>query len=499
MKTNKMLLVAVGAAALFIAPRAGSALEVYNKDGNTLNLGLRMQLLGTAEYASNPDFVAATQLTYTAGNDSVGNGNRDTTRIFLFQKQNRLTLDAMLEGTKVKFEAPFGAEAYTGSNNLYTLHELSAEMPLGSSSSVVAGLSKMPWNVASATYDSTSLFTSRSELFNLFFNAGYDTTVFGKTSFGDLDAILGVEQGAPNLAQRYIPEGLSLPVPIFARIGFGTLKEDPTRFRQMDFGKLETTQWAIHANGFWAADSQAGHGTLFSQMGSQAELSKGPFETGNFMFQKGFNPLVGYNTGPGALSKPDNQFWTASVDSQLRTPIGEKGAFVAGAQWNVAQYIAKGMDSLVAGSLTVKNQPVIYRDGKKYEMNYGQVTVQGGELYFGYVASTWAVASRLDVLLPDPLLGTAGTGTAPGKNGVSIFGSDPVYEITFPSISYKVNSFTKLVAEAEFTYNAPEAVDTDGIYQLKTVPVEYSLITAPDRIDHEWLTGKGRLMLQVAF
>jgi hypothetical protein len=481
------------ALALFLSPGAARAVEVYKSGNTTLDLGLRMQLLGTAEYASNPDYVAAVPLTA-----STGNGNRDTTRIFLFQKQNRLTLNGNLDGTKIKFEAPFGSEAYTGSNNLYTLHEFSAEVPVNDSFSVVAGLSKMPWNVASATFDQTSLFTGRSELFNLFFNAGYDTTVFAKGSVGAFDAILGVEQGAPNLAQRYIPELLVLPVPVFARIGFGNLKEDPTRFRQMDFGKLDSIEWGVHANGFWAADSSAGHGTLFSQMGAQAELSKGPFETGNFMFQKGFNPLVGYTTGPGGLSRPDNQFWTASLDSQLRLPLGDD-AFVFGAQWNVAQYIAKGMNAYIPGSTTVKNQPVIYRDGKRYDMNYGQVTVQGGELYFGYVASKWAAAARLDVLLPDPLLGTAGTGVAKNKNGISIFGSDPVYEITFPSLSYKLNSYTKLVAETEFTYNAPEAIDTDGIYQLKTVPVEYALITAPDRIDHEWLTGKGRLMLQVAF
>lgn len=473
------------------------AVQVYKTDDSTVNLGLRMQLLGTAEYASNPDYVAAVPLTSTTGN-----GNRDTTRIFLFQKQNRLTLDADLQGTIVKFEAPFGAEAYTGSNNLYTLHELSAEMPAGDHFSVVAGLSKMPWNVASATYDATSLFTGRSELFNLFFNAGYDTTVFAKSHFGDFDAILGVEQGAPNLAQRYIPERLELPVPVFVRLGYGTLKEDAARFRQMDFGKIDSTKWAVHANAFWAADSNAGHGTLFSQMGAQAELSKGPFETGNFLFQKGFNPLVGYTTGPGGLSTPDNQFWTASIDSQIRIPSGEENAWVAGAQWNAAQYIAKGMDAYQPGQSGpngLKNQPVIYRDGNKYAMNYGQITVQGGEAYFGYVAPKWAVATRVDVLLPDPLLGTAGTGTAAGKNGISIFNSDPVWEITFPSLSYKLNNYTKLVAETEFTYYAPEAIDTDGIYQLKTVPVEYSLITAPDRIDHEWLTGKGRLMLQVAF
>jgi len=499
---KKHTLIAAGLA-LGMALGAGTAraVEVYKSDNANVDIGLRMQLQGNLEYTSNSAFVAATQLTYTAGDDSTGNASRDQVRVLMFQKQNRLTLDGSLDGVKVKFDAPFGADAYSGSNNLYNLYELSAEFNvplLGEEASVVAGLARMPWNISSATGDKDSLFTDRSELNNLFFNAGYDTTVFLKQRLGLLDYAFGVEQGAANLPQRFIPEGLNLPVPMFLRVGVGNLKEDSSRFRQMNFGKIEETQWAMHANAFWAKDSQAGHGALFSQMGSQAELSKGPFINGNYIFQKGFNPFAGYNTGPGGLADPDNEYWYASVDAQFRLPMGD-AALVFGGQYAVNQYVAKGMNSLKAGSLTQYNRPILYRDGVKTEYNFAQLTNQGGEIYVGYVAENWAVAARVDMLIADKLMGTAGSGLTAATMGTSFFGDLPVYEITFPAITYKLNSYTKFIAESEFTVNSPEFVDTNGVYQLKTVPMEYSVVNNQNPVMHNSTVAKARLMCQVAF
>ena len=145
---NKNIIKAAGLAlAIALVPAAAKAVQVVNSEDVKLDVGGRMQLQGDLEYSGNPNYVAASPISTTTGN-----GNRDFTRIFLFQKQNRLTLNADLKGVKVKFEAPFGSEAYTGSNNLYTLHEFSAEIPMGTSFGVVAGLAKMPWNQASATY-----------------------------------------------------------------------------------------------------------------------------------------------------------------------------------------------------------------------------------------------------------------------------------------------------------------------------------------------------------
>ncbi len=486
------------ALALALSPAAAKAVEVFKSENSSVNVGARMQLQGTLEYSGNSAYQVPitgplttkwhNNVTNTA---NVGNGNRDFTRIFLFQKQNRLKLDANLEGVIVKFENAMGSEATAGGNNLYDLMEFSAEVPVTEGISVVAGLSKMPWNHASAIYEENSLFTDRSELFNLFFNAGSDTTVFAKGDFGLFDGIFGVAQGAGNLAQRYLPETLMFPIPVFTRFGVGTLKEDPARFRQHGFGKAEELQWALHANGFWAADSSAGHGTLFSQMSSQASATKGPFYNGNFLTNKAFNPFAGYTTG-GSLSRPDNQLWYASVDTQMRMPMGE-GTFVSGAQFTVGQYIAKGMYQ--AGAPAFKVQSDVVNNNAARKFNYGQVTVQGGELYAGYVGEKWSLAGRVDVLLPDPLLGKVNGGVL-----TEAWGTDPQWEITFPAITYQLNKYTKFIAESEVSLNAKEVVDTNGVYQLKTVPTTFeSYSTQYNPVSTSWVNGKGRLLMQVAF
>lgn len=477
------------ALALLLSPAAARAVEVFRSDNASLDFGARFQLQGTLEYTGNTSYVAPVPVSM-----STGHGNRDAARIYLFQKQNRLRLDGELEGIRVKFENAMGSEATAGGNNLYDLMEFSAEVPLNENISVVAGLAKMPWNHASAVYEQASLFTDRSELFNLFFNAGSDTTVYLKSRFGLLDASFGLQQGAGNLAQRYIPETLMFPLPMFLRVGVGNLQEDPARFRQIGFEQPEEAQWALHANGFWAADSGAGHGTLFGQMATQAANAKGPFYNGNFLTSRDFNPFAGYTTGPGGLARPDNQIWTLSVDSQMRVPMGN-GTLVGGGQWVVTQYIAKGMHSSAIPGERLGNQP--FFDGKTY--TYGQITVQGGEAYLGYLTGPWALATRVNVLLPDPLLGKV-VGVGANRTLSSYWGSTPQWEITFPSITYQINRYAKLVGETELSYAATEVVDTNGVYQLKTVPTTPgSYVTATNPVQRTWTNGKGRMMMQVAF
>src|SRR5690348_12884603 len=109
MKSHRNKLLAAGLAVLLAAPAGVKAIEVYNKDNSSVDLGLRYQLLGVMEYQSNPDYVAAKPVS-----TSTGNGNRDDTRILLFQKQNRLKVNADLDGVKVKFENAMGSEGYAG-------------------------------------------------------------------------------------------------------------------------------------------------------------------------------------------------------------------------------------------------------------------------------------------------------------------------------------------------------------------------------------------------
>lgn len=480
---NTKTLKATGLALMMaLAPAATQAVEVLKTDDVSIDLGARMQLLGTFRNS----------ITTENAPNAAGGTNRDFTEIYLFQNQNRLKLSADLMGVKFKFENAMGAEAYPGSNNLYTLYEMNAEIPTPFDNTyVVAGLIRRPESVRDASFDENLLFAGESELSNLFFNAGYDTGVYLKTRQGSVDGLLGVVQGVGNLPERYIPEKLNLPVPLIARFGYGNITDSPDRVKQLT-DKVDSAQWRVGAGAFWLADSNAGHGDLFGQMSTQAEVTKGPFVNGNYMFSKAYyNPFmaVGIYNEKGSQGPVDSQFWQADLNAMARIPAGD-ATLVAGLQWEVAQFIVKGLYNRPKTVAAPAGGVLI--NGKEY--TYGQLTVQGGEAYLGYVATSWWAAGRVSVLVPDSLLG-AYTGTANSVNGSSAFNDNTLWEITFPALGYKINKFCSLTAELEHNLNAIEAIDSDGEYQLKTVPIESSL--ALRKVQPYQLNG--RLQLQVAF
>jgi hypothetical protein len=483
---NTNIIKATGLAlAIALSPAAAQAVEVFKSENSSLDFGARMQLLGTFRNSTSTDYRP----------NAAGGTNRDHTEIFLFQNQNRLKLSGDLEGVLFKFENAMGSEAYPGSNNLYTLYEMNAEIPLSflENTSVVAGLLRRPESVRDAYFDENLLFTTESQLSNLFFNAGYDTGIYVKTRQGSVDALLGVVQGVGNLPERYIPVKLNLPVPVIARLGFGNIEDSPDRMKQQGFEKVEEAQWRVGTGAFWLADSNAGHGNLFGQMATQAEATKGPFVNGNFMFSKNhMNPFLAlgnYNEA-GGQGPIDSQFWHANVNAMTRIPMGE-ATVVAGIQWEVAQFIVKGLYNRPVTPANPAGGVLI--NGKEY--TYGQLTVQGGEAYVGYVASQWWAAGRVNVLVPDELLG-AYTGNANAVTGVSNFHNNTLWEITFPALGYRLNSFVTLTAELEHNLNAIETIDTNGEYQLKTVP---TTANAANWRKYQPYQVNGRLQLQVAF
>lgn len=506
MKTTSQ--VAGIALALALIPAATQAVEVFKNEDVKVDVGARMQLLGTFRNSVQTENIPNAQ----------GGTNRDFTEIYLFQKQNRLKLNADLDGVLFRFENAMGAESFAGGNNLYDLIEMNAQIPvpiLGESTSVVAGLIKRPESVRDSYFDENLLFTGESELGNLFLNSGYDTGLYIQNTGSAVKGLLGVVQGVPNLPQRYIPEHLNQPVPVVGRVSIGNIKDAFGQGKQQGFDKVEDLQWAADAGAFWVADSNAGHGSLFGQLAGQAEVTKGPFTNGNSLFSKNYNPFVaaGAYTGAGSQGPMDNQFWQANVAGRIRMPLGDN-AIVAGASWEVAQFITKGLNNRPKTALNPSGGVII--NGKEY--NTGQITVQGGEAYLGYVAPKWWAATRVDVLVPDAMLGPSyafgGLQANTSKNILvnSAFNDMTVWEITFPSLGYKINKWVTLTAELEHNINAIEVLDTDGEYQLKTVPIESSLgVSTTTAGGSTWNSGKvdafrvqpyqlnGRMQLQVAF
>lgn len=481
---------AVGwALALALIPAVSHSIEVFKNEDAKVDVGVRMQMLGTFENSITTEYAPG------------GTGNRDFTQIFLFMHQNRLKVASELDGVKLRFESSFGNDAFANaagaSNNaqLWNMQELNATFAFGENFGVVAGVLQRPESVRDASYAENLLFTGESELSNLFFNSGHDLGVYGTAQFGQIDALFGVMQGMANLPQRYIPEHINLPLPVIARIGFGNLKEDPSHIIQQGFEKVDELKYRIGGGAFWTADSNAGHGQLLSQIASQAEITKGPFEEGNMLFSGSYyNPFLKLGTynGPvgGGLGPVDSQFWTANVDGKFRMPMGD-AALVGGAEWMVEQFIVKGLYNRPKTAQNPNGGVII--NGQEY--TYGQLTVQGGEAYLAYVAPKWWAATRVDVLVPDQLLGASTVVTANQKVTVnSAFGNQTLWEITFPALGYRINKFVTLTAELEHNLNATEAIDTDGEYQLKTVPIESGL-----GLKYQPYQINGRLQLQIAF
>jgi hypothetical protein len=190
----------------------------------------------------------------------------------------------------------------------------------------------------------------------------------------------------------------------------------------------------------------------------------------------------------GAQGNIDSQFWQANFNAQARIPMGE-ATVVASIDWEVAQFIVKGLYNRPKTVAAPAGGVLI--NGKEY--TYGQLTVQGGEAYAGYVAESWWAATRVSVLVPDALMG-AYTGTSAAVVGTSAFADNTLWEITLPALGYKINKWVTLTAELEHNLNAIEAIDTDGEYQLKTVPIESGLLKK-----YQPYQLNGRLQLQVAF
>lgn len=474
MKKN-MISAAGLALAIALSPVAAHAVEVLKTEDVSIDVGARLQLLGTFQNFTSTEFAPG-----------AGNGNRDETQIYLFQHQNRLKLGANVEGVKFYMEEALGNEAFLNNSNNYSYNvmEMNAEIALGESSALVAGVFRRPESVRDASYDENLLFTGESQLANLFFNSGSDVGLYAKTQMGSVDALFGVVQGTANLPQRYIPERLSFPVPVIARIGIGNITDDPSHPLQQGFAKVDDLKWRLGAGAYWVADSNAGHSSLFGQLAGQAENTKGPFNQGNLIFSKTYyNPFMAAGAYTNSsLDRLDNQFYSLNLNGQFRAPMGDN-TLVAGAEWDFEQFIAKGMYYANGGKGVKVN-------GQYY--NYGQLTVQGGEAYLAYVAPKWWAASRLDVLVPDALLGARDATTG---NVASAWGNQTQWELTLPVLGYRINKYTTLTAELEHNLNSTLAVDSDGVYSLKTVPTE----SAANALSYMAYQMTGRMQLQIAF
>ena len=296
---QKCLLAAV--MSLGFAPWVHSA-EIFQNDDLTLNLGGRFQELGELELVTN---------------DPV----RDHFRVYLFNVEDRLTSSGNFKGYKWNFEVALGGEAVNSSNNQVNLKDFNADIPLIEDMAYFkVGQFKVPTNLESAVYEGDQLFTEKSLIYNMFFNTGYDNGLSLYGQLGNLDFAGGVLSGAPNLPQRYLPETFQFPPLSFLRIGFEDgITKDPFHQMQTGFVKPTKPEFALHLNGMYERDSNAGHSTDLALESGYTGTFSANSDYGNMLLYSAWNPSWERpppilarsrpNIGPPALTPNTGRRW----------------------------------------------------------------------------------------------------------------------------------------------------------------------------------------------
>ena len=518
MKT-KHLKAAGLALVIALAPGAAKAVELISKDDLTLDLGGRFLSVGELENTSNSE---DTPWYYSGASVSKSNaapgstatvtapsGTRDNTRIYLFQTENRLTLDGKLGDTKFYFEEALGGESVSTSNNMANLYQFYADVPLLSGWSAVVGQFKVPSNLASATDDGSLLFGEKSFLFQDMFNQGYDMGVGLKGAGKGWDGTVGVISGCPDLPQRYLPEIFNVPPLAYARFGVGTITDDP--YQQKQAALVDQSQWGLHLNGEYINNSNAGHSTDNALDNSNATTVSSETIFGNALLWSNWNPYLGksallLNGTDSGTAPTEESYWNASVDAQYRGALANNKTLIVSLQGSFAEY-------------NNNNELAYAADNWQSQAH---LNLAGGEFVAAVNSESWALGLRADAILPDPNLiyvdSITGYSANPGNDSVaqttnpsgswtrntsnhvnSILGSKPIYDITFPAITYRVSKYVHLTGEAEFYLNSPEISGDDGVYELIEQPTQVTNLFAGNPTHSNPLVCIGHLAFTLAF
>ena len=267
-------------------------------------------------------------------------------------------------------------------------------------------------------------------------------------------------------------------------------------------------------NGQYINDSNAGHSDDLALESSYLTTfsANGPF--GNAMVTSLFNPFLGAN----GINPVNDQYWDASVDFEYRAPVGDT-VFTLQGEAIIAQYtsvLPNGavINELLPGNSTVNGVPTA--GSSFHPVNNESLNIGGAELQASIGDNPWILAGRFAMVIPDSnMVGTYSyTAIVGGVSRTYAFGqslsSTPIFEITLPSITWKMNEDVKLVAEAQWLINEPEATSNshatpgtagysasgDGTYLLTQMPSQFA---AANVSTSGSIIPVGNMMLQLQF
>jgi hypothetical protein len=489
---NHAVKIAGFALLIALAPGAGRAVEILSTKDLTLDLGGVFNEVGELETTSDnqdsPYYYAT-----ASGAETTPKVDRDNTRVYLFQTQELLRLDGNLDGTKFYLEEALGGGSVSTSNNQMNLYEAYADVPVYGGLSAIVGQFLVPSDLSSAQDPGDLLFSETSPLFTDFFNQGYDNGIGLKDRGPGWDATVGTISGSPDLPQRYLPEIFNMPPMLYTRFGIGNIADDPYQQKQAG-GGLTESQWGLHFNGEYINDSNAGHSDDLALQNTDATTVSSTSVFGNALLWNNWNPFLGKTSTTDGTSPVNSNYWNASVDSQYRAPLGGGETLILSGQWSFAQF---------------NNTDMYQQASEDYQQN-ATINLSGVELVAGLNAETWAFAARFDAILPSDYLIYNSSVSSESSNGKtfttlpayqqnSITGDKPIFELTFPSLTYRINHYVRVTAESMFWLNSPEVSGDDGVYEVLEMPSQVSDLFPGNGTVHNPLVCVGRMALTVAF
>jgi hypothetical protein len=132
----------------------------------------------------------------------------------------------------------------------------------------------------------------------------------------------------------------------------------------------------------------------------------------------------------------------------------------------------------------------------------GELNIGGGEVQVSLGDKPWEIAGRYAMVIPDSGFAYTYPVTIKGKpqtSGAQITGSDKIYELSFPAITYHLNDNTKIIAEAIWMLDSLEVAGNDGTYVVAEMPNQVTGATPQTPVTRNGFIPAARMMFQFSF
>lgn len=392
--------------AMCMIPTARAA-EINAQDA-TLNINGQLQLHGAIEHVDDP--------------------YKDDTRLFLFLRQARLSVNGTYKEAKYEIEWMLGGEEVPERNSVMSLLDGYFDTPLTETIRLKFGQYKVPYS-RERLVDSGNAFNVNRSIGNNYFNIGRDVGISAYMDEGLFSGAVGLFTGGGiNIPERYIPEDIGIPM-FVARLGVNSgLDQDAFTPVGAD-NAVNNNGYAAYLNAMYNEDSRVGHSTPLNVKYYDKSL----------MLNSDWNPYV---TARG--EKAD--YYQVGADVAWQGALSEEAALLLTAEANLSHF----------------------------SNNQGNLESVGGLVSANVIMDDWSFGVRYAVVDPDDdMVYTKTSETGPPTT--YMITDQLIHEIT-PSVVYHMRERgIKIIAEVSYQLDVPVAVEkNNGVYNLMRQPDQVS-------------------------